>query len=105
MRTLSKKLAGYMMAGLLAMTTMTLPLTASAAGSRYTSEEREVTGGTMMADAFLFRPFMLVSTVVSTATLIGTLPFSALGGNVGESADNLVVKPAAYTFVRPLGEL
>ena len=105
MRTRSKKLAAYLMAGLLSMTTMTLPLSAHAAGYGYSNQEKEVTGGTMMADAFLFRPFMLASTVVTTATFIITLPFSALGGNVGESADKLVVQPAAYTFVRPLGDL
>jgi hypothetical protein len=33
------------------------------------------------------------------------LPFSLLGGNVGESAEKLVAEPARYTFTRPLGEL
>jgi hypothetical protein len=32
-------------------------------------------------------------------------PFSAMGGNFGESFDKLVKEPAAYTFTRPLGEL
>ena len=59
----------------------------------------------MMADAFLMRPFMLVSTAVTTVTFVIMLPFSALGGNVGESATTLVAEPAAYTFTRPLGHL
>jgi hypothetical protein len=59
----------------------------------------------MMADAFLMRPFMLVGTVVTTATVIVTLPFSLLGGNVGDAAQQLVVEPARYTFTRPLGDL
>ena len=69
------------------------------------SIESERTGGTMMADTFLIRPFMLVGTVVGLATFIVTLPFSALGGNVDEAGNILVVEPAKYTFVRPLGEL
>ena len=48
---------------------------------------------------------MLTSTVVGLATFIVTLPFSALGGNIGEAGNTLVVEPAKYTFVRPLGEL
>ena len=103
MCTISKKLASYLMAVMLAVTSMSLPMTASAAD--YMVDDSEPTGGTMMADAFLMRPFMLVSTVVTTVTFVVMLPFSALGGNVGESADKLVVKPAAYTFTRPLGEL
>jgi hypothetical protein len=51
------------------------------------------------------RPFMLVGTVLTTATFIVTLPFSALGGNVDEAATKLVSEPASYTFVRPLGEM
>lgn len=105
MRTFTKKFAGYLMAGILAMTTMTLPLTANAETYADYMADGETTGGEMMADAFLMRPFMLVSTVVTTATFIIMLPFSALGGNVGESAERLVKEPAAYTFARPLGKL
>jgi hypothetical protein len=108
MRTTTKKLASYLMAGILAMSTLALPVSASAGATAYGYSEfddNEATGGKMMADAFLFRPFMLASTVVTTVTFIVMLPFSALGGNVGESAEKLVVEPAKYTFVRPLGEL
>jgi hypothetical protein len=69
------------------------------------SIETEVTSGTMMADTFLVRPLMIAGTVVGLATFIVTLPFSALGGNVGEAGNTLVVEPAKYTFIRPLGEL
>ena len=105
MRTIFKKLAGYLMAGILTVTTATFPIVAAADNFDYMAEDASPTGGEMMADAFLMRPFMLVSTVVTTVTFIIMLPFSALGGNVGESADRLVVEPAAYTFTRPLGEL
>jgi len=105
MHTISKKLAGYLMAIILAVTTTTFPMVASADSFAYMDQDTTPTGGEMMADAFLMRPFMLVSTVVTTVTFVIMLPFSALGGNVGESADRLVVEPAAYTFTRPLGEL
>ena len=36
--------------------------------------------------------------------LIKKLPFSLLGINVGEAGSKLVLDPARFTFVRPLGE-
>jgi len=105
MRIITKKLASYLMVCVLTMTSLSLPIAANAASTDYMMDGDQPTGGTMMADAFLMRPFMLVSTVVTTVTFIITLPFSLLGGNVGESASTLVGEPAAYTFTRPLGEL
>jgi len=105
MRIFRKKLASYMMAVMFAMTSLTLPVIASANSYDYMAESTEPTGGEMMADAFLMRPFMLVSTVVTTATFVVMLPFSILGGNVGESAEKLVAEPAKYTFTRPLGDM
>ncbi len=106
MQKMTKKLASYFMVCVLTMTSLSLPVTASATSyGGYMVDSEEPTGGMMMADAFLMRPFMLVSTVVTTVTFLITLPFSALGGNVGESATTLVAEPAAYTFTRPLGQL
>ncbi|GMQ84269.1 MAG: hypothetical protein BMS9Abin06_1045 [Gammaproteobacteria bacterium] len=105
MQLITKKLASYLMVCVLTMTSLSLPMVASAASYGYMSDGNQPTGGKMMADAFLVRPFMLVGTVLTTATFIITLPFSALGGNVGESAKTLVAEPAAYTFTRPMGEL
>ena len=62
------------------------------------------TAGTMLADTFMVRPLMLVGTAAGVVTFVVTLPFSALGGNVGEAGETLVVEPAKYTFVRPLGQ-
>ena len=105
MQIITKKLASYLMVCVLTMTTLSLPMTASANSYGYMVDSEEPSSGMMMADAFLVRPFMLVSTVVTTVTFIITLPFSALGGNTGESATTLVAEPAAYTFTRPLGKL
>lgn len=60
---------------------------------------------TMVIDGFVARPLGLGATVVGTAIWIVTLPFSALGGNVSEATDRLIVDPARFTFVRPLGDL
>lgn len=59
----------------------------------------------MVADGLLVRPLGLGATVLGCAAWLVTLPFSALGGNVDEATQKLVVQPAAFTFVRPLGEL
>ncbi len=104
MRTLTKKAAGCLFAGALALSSLSFPMTASAYDV-YGNMKSGPTGGEMLADAFLVRPFMLVGTAATTATFIVTLPFTLLGGNVGEAADKLVIEPAAYTFVRPLGEM
>jgi len=47
---------------------------------------------------------MLVGTAIGVTTFIVSLPFTLLGGNMDEAADQLVSKPVKYTFVRPLGE-
>ncbi len=104
MRTTANKLAGHLLAATLVLTSLTLPLAASA-NDYMLRDSSEPTGGEMLADAFLLRPFMLVGSVITVATFVVTLPFSALGGNVGESADKLVIEPLQYTFVRPLGEI
>ncbi len=57
----------------------------------------------MVADALIARPLLVAGTVVGMAAFVVTLPFSALGGNVDEAADALVIEPAREAFVRCLG--
>ena len=57
----------------------------------------------MTGDAFFVRPVMLVTTVIGTVIFIVSSPFAALGGNIGESFEQLVEKPFETTFVRCLG--
>ncbi len=59
----------------------------------------------MFADGLLVRPLGLTGLVLGSVTWVVTLPFSALGGNIGEATQKLVVEPAQFTFTRPLGEL
>lgn len=58
---------------------------------------------TMVIDGLIVRPITFVGTVLGTVVFVATLPFSALGGNVGEAAEHLVVEPARFTFARCLG--
>jgi len=65
----------------------------------------EASGEAMVFDIIFMRPAGLVATVGGALVFVVSLPFSALGGNVGEAADQLVVAPAKFTFHRPLGRL
>lgn len=66
--------------------------------------DKKPSAGAMFIDATLVRPLMITTTLVGSALFVVSLPFSALGGNVGDAADNLVVEPARSAFKRPLGE-
>jgi len=54
-------------------------------------------------DVVMARPVGVAATVTGFALFLVSSPFSLLGGNAGESWDNLVAAPANYTFKRPLG--
>lgn len=60
--------------------------------------------GVMTVDLILCRPLGFVAMLGGTLIFVVSSPFSALGGNVEEAWDSLVVTPAQYTFKRPLGE-
>ena len=59
----------------------------------------------MLVDLIVMRPLGLASTVIGAAVFMVGLPFTLPSGNVGESACELVKRPAAYTFTRQLGDL
>jgi hypothetical protein len=101
MQQSNRKLLSYILAFTLALSSIMLSSNVAA----YERLQEETTAGTMLADTFMVRPFMLVSTIVGTAAFVVTLPFSLLGGNTGESAKTLVGEPFMYTFARPLGQL
>ncbi len=54
-------------------------------------------------DALVARPIGIVVTGIGAVLFAVSLPFSALGGNVDEAAEALVVNPARETFTRCLG--
>ena len=59
--------------------------------------------GAMVLDAVVARPMLLAMTLGGTVAFVATLPFSAMGGNVEESAKALVIGPAKTTFTRCMG--
>lgn len=83
---------------------MGLSLCNWAFAARPGTEVREDPSALAMASDLVFvRPAMLGVTVVGSALFVLSLPFSAAGGNIKQSSDTLVVKPALNTFVRCLG--
>jgi hypothetical protein len=58
---------------------------------------------TMAADALIARPLLLLTTAAGVMVFVISLPFSALGNNVHEAAEKLVMVPARATFTRCLG--
>ena len=76
---------------------------AAVPGKEHTQESPDP-AGPILVDALLLRPLGLAATVLGTATFILTLPFSLPTRSSGKAAKALIVKPAKYTFVRPLGE-
>ncbi len=57
----------------------------------------------MVADVVAARPIGLASLVIGTLAFIVSSPFSALGDNLEQAYQLMIVDPALYTFKRPLG--
>ena len=77
----------------------------AAGPARERTQESRDTAGLILVDAFVLRPLGLAATVLGTATFVLTLPFSLPTRSAEKAAQALVVKPAEYTFARPLGEV
>jgi diacylglycerol kinase len=58
----------------------------------------------MIGDILILRPLGLLATAVGAIVQGIGLPVSLLGGNAKEAGDTLVVAPAKFTFVRPVGD-
>jgi hypothetical protein len=65
--------------------------------------QKEVTADAMLADAIVLRPFGIAATVFGAAVFVVALPFTLPTRSVDKAAQKLVVDPARFTFVRPLG--
>ncbi len=61
-------------------------------------------GIAVIADFLILRPIGIATVVGGTGMFIITLPFAAITGTVGKTADALVVEPVKFTFVRDLGD-
>lgn len=58
----------------------------------------------MVVDVVVMRPLGLATTLVGAVLTVVALPFTLPSGSVEASARELIVKPAEYTFKRPLGD-
>jgi hypothetical protein len=58
----------------------------------------------VVGDLVLVRPGCFAVTLIGSALFVVALPFAAMSGSVHDTADTLVVHPAAATFTRPLGD-
>jgi hypothetical protein len=73
--------------------------------SSYTAKSEDVSAEAMIVDGLLLRPGGMIATIFGTAVFVVTLPFSIPTRSVDKAAQKLVVDPARYTFVRPLGQV
>jgi hypothetical protein len=69
------------------------------------AQESPDSAGLILVDALVLRPLGLAATVLGTAAFVLTLPFSLPTRSSGKAAKALIVRPAKYTFTRPLGEV
>lgn len=60
-------------------------------------------GYSMFGDLLIARPLLIGATAVGVVAFVVSLPFTALGGNVGEAGEALVLEPGREAFVRCLG--
>ena len=61
-------------------------------------------GEKMAADLVFLRPAGILALTLGSLAFVVSVPFSALGGNTKEAYEEMVKKPALYTFKRPLGD-
>ena len=98
-----KRIAKQSISIVMIMMVLFIPFGSIALAEEY-FEAEEPEGGEMIYDAVIVRPIGLVATAVGTVFFVLSLPFSAAGGNVDSASEELVKKPARFTFKRPLGE-
>ncbi len=88
--------------GLLALPAQAEVMQQNASGDPlYTVEAPK--GYSMIGDLVIARPLLIGATAIGVVAFVVSLPFTALGGNVGEAAHELVVVPGQEAFVRCLG--
>lgn len=94
-----RRMAGRLTGRVIVCASMTGLLASPALAAR----DDEPSAEEMAADVLVARPLGLVATTLGAAVFVVSLPFSAVGGNVEQAADTLVLGPARETFVRCLG--
>jgi len=57
----------------------------------------------IVADLLIARPLLIAATAVGAVVFVVALPFTAMGGGIGDAGKALVVDPGKAAFVRCLG--
>ena len=91
--SLTRKLGGWTLAAALCV----------GPAPAFADRDEKASPSEMIVDVAVARPVGFAMTVLGAAAFVVSLPFSALGGNVKDAADNLVIEPGRNTFVRCLG--
>ncbi len=86
---------------LTAITLVAIPCTSCFAEGL--EQDDDVIAGKMAAEVVV-RPLGICATVLGGAIFLVTIPFSAIGGNVGDAYNYLLKDPFMFTFNRPLGD-
>ncbi len=86
---------------LLAVSLGLMPIAAPAQQDKTVSGDKATD---MVVDVVVMRPLGLVATVMGTVLTVVALPFTIPSGSVESSARELILRPADYTFRRPLGD-
>jgi len=77
-----------------------------AAEDSYMVKDRgDVSAEAIIVDGLVLKPAGVMATLLGTMVFVVTLPFSLPTKSVDKAAQKLVVDPAKYTFVRPLGQV
>ena len=77
-----------------------------AAEDSYMVKDRgDVSAEAIIVDGLVLRPAGVMATLLGTVVFVVILPFSLVTKSVDKAAQKLVVDPAEYTFVRPLGQV
>ena len=86
-----------------------LSMISSAAATQSQSVEQSDPGFVLL-DIILYRPVGLVATILGTAAFIGLSPLTAFASipaphdAFNKTSKILILAPAAYTFIRPIGD-
>ena len=104
MRHFTKKLFVLCLAAVFVILPVVSGYAAQMDTNKRTVDEEGPSASVMAADLVLARPLGIASTALGCAVFIASLPFSLPGGNSKKVFKTTVVKPAEFTFKRPLGE-
>ena len=95
------------MALIMAMLLLCATSLVHAAADTYATTRRseDLAAETLLVDGLVLRPMGVLATIAGSMAFVVTLPFSIPTKSVNRAAQRLVVDPAQYTFVRPLGQI